>query len=109
MNMEFETNCPDGQLCGARNTTGCTVGKCQRKGTTTCKHFLNLQAGESVHILTYSCPYCEVESLSAQVAELRRALEWIADQERYTFAECSLAEQIISTAKNVIACKKEEK
>jgi hypothetical protein len=71
--FKFETNCPDGQKCGAV-TTGCLLGHCQRKGTMTCKHFLNLAAGESAHSLAVECPYCQIESLSAQVAELRAAI-----------------------------------
>lgn len=41
-------------------------------------------------------------SLIAAAPDLLAALEWIASQERYTFAECTLAEEIIDRARAAI-------
>lgn len=73
--VKFETHCPDGQKCTAA-TTGCRVGQCQRKGTATCKHFLNLQAGES-HTLTVGCPYCRAETADAHIGNAVEVLDSI--------------------------------
>jgi hypothetical protein len=75
--FEFETHCPDGQECGCSATTGCIKGKCQRKGSITCKHWLNLQAGES-HTLTiagdWGCPVCRSERLETELSACQAKL-----------------------------------
>lgn len=42
----------------------------------------------------------ELSNCEADLRDAREALDWIAAQEDLTFAECSLAEEIISRAKN---------
>lgn len=43
--------------------------------------------------------YLELQAAGAEIARLRAALEFIVSQENLTFAECSLAEEIIGRAK----------
>jgi hypothetical protein len=45
----------------------------------------------------------EIEKAYKRIGELERALRFIADQERLTFAECSVAEAIMTRAKIALA------
>ena len=52
--------------------------------------------------------YDQIQKLESSNKRMREALEFIAKQEDLTFAECSLAEEIVSRAKAALAQKDEE-